>query len=95
MFSIACNVPYVLEFDEFIQSSLNPFLATSKTIGGDVSAITKIVEETFQTQRSFLVAASASKQPSDADLAKALEPLGKKIQEVRIITFVHKCVLLI
>lgn len=58
------------------------FLAKSKSIGGDVETISKLVEGCFLTQRTFLICATKSNKPSDADLPKILERTGKQIQAV-------------
>ncbi|XP_076066666.1 adenylyl cyclase-associated protein 1 isoform X2 [Oratosquilla oratoria] len=77
-----CTVPFVLAYDDFLSGPFKSFLDCSEKIGGDVASIAKIVQATFTTQRAFLVMVSKSKKPSEADLPKVLEPMGKKIQEV-------------
>lgn len=76
------NSPFVIEYDELISGPVRVFLDCSKQIGGDVEKISKLVESLFGTQRAFIAAAALSQKPSDPDFCKALEPTGKKIQEV-------------
>lgn len=77
-----CSTPYIVAWDDMMNGPFTQFLAKSKSIGGDVETISKLVEGCFLTQRAFLICATKSNKPSEADLAKLLEPTGKKIQAV-------------
>jgi len=76
------STPYIVAWDDMLNGPFKNFLAKSKSIGGDVETISKLVEGCFLTQRTFLICATKSNKPSDADLPKILERTGKQIQAV-------------
>lgn len=80
--SQASSTPFVAAYEDLLSSAVQVFLEFSRQIGGDVEHISKLVDSLFATQKAFLAAAALSQKPSDSDLAKALEPTGRKIQEV-------------
>jgi len=76
------SVPYIVAWDDMLNGPFRSFMDKSKSIGGDVETIAKLVEGCFLTQRAFLICATKSNKPSEADFPKILEPTGKKIQAV-------------
>ncbi|CAL4124196.1 unnamed protein product, partial [Meganyctiphanes norvegica] len=78
----ASSAPFVVGWDTMVNGPFQNFVTKSKSIGGDVETIAKLVEGCFQTQRAFLVCATKSSTPSDADLTKMFEPTAKKIKAV-------------
>nr|CAG4650274.1 EOG090X08PR [Sida crystallina] len=75
--------PSVLAFDEIVTGTFAAYLKASNTIGGDVAKHAEMVKEGITVQRKFLVVASRSKKPGDADLMKLLQPTSEIIQSIQ------------
>nr|CAG4651105.1 EOG090X08PR [Simocephalus serrulatus] len=75
--------PSVLAFDDIVAGPLSAYLKCSQTIGGDVAQHADMVQQGFSAQRQFLVVASRSKAPAEADLVKLLAPTSQAIQGIQ------------
>jgi len=76
------STPYIVAWDDMMNGPFKNFMDKSKLIGGEVETIAKLVQGCFLTQRAYLICATKSNKPNEADLPKILEPTGKKIQAV-------------
>ena len=63
----------VAAFDDILNGPFKNFQALSAKIGGDVATQGQMVTDAFTAQRQYLVIASKSKKPSDADLPMLLK----------------------
>lgn len=70
-------------FDEVLNGPLKTFMDLSNAVGGDVATQAALVEAAFKAQRAFLVVASESKQPAQADLPALLADTSKFIGEIQ------------
>jgi hypothetical protein len=59
--------PFVIEFDNLLDTYLAPIVEKSKTIGTDVEKIVREFNNALLAQRQMLVIASKSKKPSDEE----------------------------
>lgn len=75
--------PFVTAFDDFLAGSFAQFVSLGSQIGGDVKNQLAIVDAAFKAERLVLEVASKSKQPSQADLFKVVQPVAEKIQAVQ------------
>lgn len=70
-------------FDDIINGSLASFKELSGKIGTEVKTIVDIVEKVFKLERSFLIEAARSVQPSQDALNKFFQQFAKSIEEVQ------------
>lgn len=77
------NAAYVEAFDAVISGPVADYLKVSKEIGGDVEKHASMVGAAFQSERSILVLASKSRQPSQDQLSTILKPVSDRIQQVQ------------
>lgn len=75
--------PSVLAFDDIVSGPLSAYIKFSKTMGGDVSTHSDMVQQGFNAQRQYLLLASRSKAPSEADMMKLLAPTSQSIQSIQ------------
>nr|CAG4641819.1 EOG090X08PR [Eurycercus lamellatus] len=75
--------PSVLAFDDIVSGPLSSYVKLSKTIGGDVAQHCDMVQQGFKAQRQYLLVASRSKAPAEADLVKLLSPTSEVIQTIQ------------
>jgi len=73
----------VTDFDQYLKDVVEPFVATSKTIGGKLAEIAADVEEGFKKSRDLIFVASKSKKPSQDQLMTFMKPIGEKISSVQ------------
>ena len=67
--------PFVAAYDEYVSSCLPAFAAACSGLGDKAAVLNAAIEEAWSAQRNFLVAASASKKPSDqSDLQPFFAP---------------------
>jgi hypothetical protein len=71
--------PAVAEYEEFLKTNLEPFLATCAKFP-ELKQIGDWAKTSFQYQGKVIEAATVSAKPSDADLLKFLDPIVKIIQ---------------
>lgn len=69
-------------FDSYCLSFLEPFVAAADKLGGDAAAVGKLTKEAWLELRSFLLKASACKEPSQTELPKLLGDIGSKIKAI-------------
>lgn len=69
---------------QYLSSFVDPFLASCKTIGGDVATLAVDIKSAFDELKNIIHVASLSKKPSDTEFGKMLAPivaLTKKISD--------------
>lgn len=74
---------YVEAYDSLIQGPIEQYLSLSAQIGGDVQKHAEMMKKAFACQREFLVTASKSQKPSEAELSSVLAPMSSIIQQVQ------------
>ncbi|XP_059177837.1 adenylyl cyclase-associated protein 1-like [Physella acuta] len=75
--------PFVLAYDDILSGQLAKFLSVSHEIGGDVETQANLVKAAFDTQRTFLVVVSKSKQPDQNTFMELLKSSADKLQAVQ------------
>lgn len=71
-------------FDSYCTSFLNPFVTSCSKLGGDAEAVGLLVKDAWAEMRSFLLMASASKAPNDADLPGLFSKMAPKIKAIQM-----------
>jgi hypothetical protein len=69
-------------FDAYYASSLVPFVAAAEKLGGDAAVVGNLIKDAWDELRSFLVMASACKEPSQDALRPILTNFGAKLKAV-------------
>ncbi|XP_078712455.1 adenylyl cyclase-associated protein 1-like isoform X1 [Lampetra fluviatilis] len=75
--------PCVEAFDSILAGPVAQYLRYSRDIGGEVASHAEMVKTALHAQRSFLVTAARSQQPSEMALMQLLKPISEKVQEVQ------------
>lgn len=71
-------------FDDYCVSSLNPFVAACKKLGGDAEKGGNLVADAWGEMRGFLLMASKCKEPAAAAVQPLLAGISGKIKEIGI-----------
>lgn len=69
-------------FDEYVTEKLEPFVAICDKLGGDAATAGQLVKAAWLEMRSFLLLASACKEPPQAQLPTLLAGVAAKIREL-------------
>lgn len=72
--------PSIRAFDAYCQSTLDPFVAASKKLGGDAEAAGKIIYDAWMEMRAFLLMASKCKEPAQAQLPPLLQGVSAQLK---------------
>lgn len=71
----------VKAFDDYVAESLTPFLKLSRKIGGDLDAMTDLVEKAFNEVRNVIDVASKSKKPDNTAYGALVKPVSDVCKE--------------
>ena len=69
-------------YDEYSAANLDPFVAVCNKLGGDCATLGNLVKEAWGEMRSFLLMASACKEPPQTAYASLLGPIGEKTRAI-------------
>jgi len=78
----ASSAPSVVDYEELINTHINPYVELSKKIGDLVAKQAELVQKAVQQQRDLVAKAVVSKKPAPETLQKLLEPTSNLIKEV-------------
>lgn len=78
----AVDPPSIKALDDYCLSSVVPFTAACAKLGGDADKVAKLVTEAFAELRSFLLLASACKEPPQTELNGLLAGMGAKVKAI-------------
>lgn len=77
------NLPILRDYNNIINDSLASFVATSRKIGGDLSAMIDHVNRLFDAQRQFIRKAIQSKKPTnDQQIQELIKPQSTEIEAI-------------
>uniref|UniRef100_A0A8C5DL23 Adenylyl cyclase-associated protein n=1 Tax=Gouania willdenowi TaxID=441366 RepID=A0A8C5DL23_GOUWI len=77
------NSQCVETFDVLLRGPVSEYLNHSRALGGDVEKHAAMVNDAFQTQRTFLTMASTHQVPAKTELQDLLKPISDHIQEIQ------------
>ena len=69
-------------FDTYVIDSVDPFVTVCDKLGGDATALGKLIKESWLEMRAVLLTASACKEPAQASLGPVLAGVIGKMKEV-------------
>lgn len=81
--SAASVAPQVAAYDNYVSEYLQPFLNTCDKIGAPLDKAKAIIQTGFAEVRALIDRASKSKKPSDEELAPALAPISKVMNDLQ------------
>ncbi|KAF2882039.1 hypothetical protein ILUMI_24139 [Ignelater luminosus] len=70
-------------FQDVLQGPFATYLVVSQQIGGDVATHSALVERAFQAQLQYLILASQSKAPTQAEQIHLLQPTSQHISAIQ------------
>mmetsp|Transcript_21347 Transcript_21347/g.21475 ORF Transcript_21347/g.21475 Transcript_21347/m.21475 type:complete len:473 (+) Transcript_21347:90-1508(+) len=73
---------FIVAFDNYCQSFVTPFVDACSKLGGDALTLGKLTKEAFDELRSFLLMASACKEPPQAGLVPLMAGLSGKMKAI-------------
>lgn len=80
--------PRIVAFDAYSTANLDPFVAAYTKLGGDAEKAGNNIKEAWQAMRSFLLLATACKEPAQTALPALLKDLSAKLTAAK--TFVNR-----
>jgi adenylyl cyclase-associated protein len=69
-------------YDQYSTDNLDPFVAVCDKLGGDCAKLGALVKDAWNEQRSFLIMASACKEPPATAMGPLLSPIGEKTRAI-------------
>lgn len=76
------SLPSIAAFDDIANGTLSSFIQLSTKIGADLKTMAELVQKVFKFERSFLIEAAISTQPSQDTLNKFFQLFSQHITEV-------------
>ena len=76
------QLPILRDYDTIIHESVQPFLNSSKKIGGDLTAMVDHVQRLFTAQQEFIKRAVQSKKPNDQQITDIIKPQSNEIEAI-------------
>lgn len=76
------HLPILRDYDTIINESVQPFLNSSKKIGGDLTTMTDHVQRLFAAQQAFIKRAAQSKKPNDQQIMEIIKPQSNEIEAI-------------
>mmetsp|Transcript_760 Transcript_760/g.1260 ORF Transcript_760/g.1260 Transcript_760/m.1260 type:complete len:458 (-) Transcript_760:133-1506(-) len=69
-------------FDAYCRDNLDPFVEACDKLGGDAATVGHLVKDAWNEMRSFLIMATACKEPPQTSLGPLLSKIGEKTREI-------------
>ena len=76
------HLPVLRDYQTLVNADVQPFLAMSQKIGGDLITMTEHVQRLFNAQQQFIKQAVLSKKPADQQIVEAVKPQTDEIQAI-------------